>query len=124
MPGFELTKNEIEIVVLIANTGWSNPKIARFLFKSDKTIKCHLSRVFVKLGCESRTEVAIWLWKHGVVSEVDGRKVVGYERRHQARGYDGDASGHRPNEGLEAVRSLWNDAPQGEETRSRMGAVI
>jgi DNA-binding NarL/FixJ family response regulator len=59
----QLTDREQEVMRSVAR-GLSNGQIARELFLSEKTVKNHLNRIYVKLGFRSRAEaVAAW---HGV----------------------------------------------------------
>ena len=51
-----LTPKEIEIIKLIQE-GYSNSKIARVLSLSEHTIKCHVNRIFKKLGVNSRAQL-------------------------------------------------------------------
>ncbi|MBI5301001.1 MAG: response regulator transcription factor [Chloroflexi bacterium] len=55
-----LTRREREIAALVA-TGASNKEIAYQLTISDKTVKNILTKVFVKTGTRSRTELAVQL---------------------------------------------------------------
>lgn len=52
-----LTPVEQEIVRLVAE-GLTNPQIGDRLFISKRTVQAHLARIFVKLGVNSRSEVA------------------------------------------------------------------
>lgn len=55
-----LTRREREIATLVA-TGASNKEIALQLAISTKTVKNMLTKVFVKTGARSRTELAVQL---------------------------------------------------------------
>jgi DNA-binding NarL/FixJ family response regulator len=56
-----LTPREFEIVDLIAR-GRSNHEIARRLVLSDKTVRNHVSQIYLKLQVRDRAEaVALWL---------------------------------------------------------------
>jgi len=55
-PASALTKRERRIAELVAE-GCSNGEIAHRLRLSEKTVKNHLTRVFQKLGCRSRTRL-------------------------------------------------------------------
>ncbi len=52
-----LTKRELEIAELITDR-LTNPQIAGKLFLSKKTVETHIRNLFVKLGAQSRVEVA------------------------------------------------------------------
>ncbi len=53
----ELTEREDEVLRLLA-TGASNQQIADRLFISDGTVKCHVRRIFRKIGVSSRAQAA------------------------------------------------------------------
>lgn len=58
-----LTEREREVMECVSR-GLTNGAVARELFLSEKTVKNHLNRIFVKLGLTSRAEaMAAW---HGV----------------------------------------------------------
>jgi DNA-binding CsgD family transcriptional regulator/N-acetylneuraminic acid mutarotase len=61
-----LTERELEIVRAVA-TGATNQQIARNLVISVNTVKVHLKNIFVKLDIQSRTEVALYAVKEGLV---------------------------------------------------------
>ena len=52
----DLTKREREICALL---GMSNKAIAKQLFRSELTIKTHVSNILKKLGVKSRTQAAV-----------------------------------------------------------------
>jgi DNA-binding NarL/FixJ family response regulator len=62
----ELSLRELDIVRLITD-GLSNKEISARLFLSEKTIKNHTSRIFVKFGVSARTQVAVYALKAGLV---------------------------------------------------------
>jgi DNA-binding CsgD family transcriptional regulator/N-acetylneuraminic acid mutarotase len=61
-----LTERELEIVRAVA-TGATNQQIARDLTISINTVKVHLKNIFAKLDIQSRTEVALYAVKAGLV---------------------------------------------------------
>ena len=61
-----LTERELEIVRAVA-TGATNQQIARELTISVNTVKVHLKNIFAKLDIQSRTEVALYAVKEGLV---------------------------------------------------------
>jgi DNA-binding CsgD family transcriptional regulator len=61
-----LTDRELEIVRAVA-TGATNQQIARDLEISVNTVKVHLKNIFAKLEIQSRTEVALFAVKEGLV---------------------------------------------------------
>ena len=61
-----LTERELEIVRAVA-TGATNQQIARELTISVNTVKVHLKNIFAKLDIQSRTEVALYAVREGLV---------------------------------------------------------
>jgi DNA-binding NarL/FixJ family response regulator len=60
-----LTDREREVLVQIA-LGRSNREIARALVVSEKTVKTHVSNLFMKLGVQDRTQAALYAVRHGL----------------------------------------------------------
>lgn len=60
-----LTERELQVLKLIA-TGRSNREIARELSVAEKTVKTHVSNVFMKLGVQDRTQAALYAVRHGL----------------------------------------------------------
>ena len=58
-----LTRRESEVARLIAD-GLSNKEIATRLNMSEGTVKIHLHNIYLKLGVDNRTAVAILLTRH------------------------------------------------------------
>jgi NarL family two-component system response regulator LiaR len=63
----QLTTREIEILRLAAK-GMSNKDIAGVLFLSLRTVKAHLTNIFNKMGCGSRTDAIIKGLKEGFIT--------------------------------------------------------
>ncbi len=63
----ELTEREMEVLCLIAQ-GKSNQETADLLFIGIKTVKFHVTNIFVKLNVEDRTQAAIYAFKHRLVT--------------------------------------------------------
>lgn len=61
-----LTERELEMVKAVA-TGATNQQIARDLSISVNTVKVHLKNIFAKLDIQSRTEVALYAIREGLV---------------------------------------------------------
>jgi DNA-binding NarL/FixJ family response regulator len=61
-----LTPREREVATLLAE-GLSNGEIARRLYISTKTASVHVSNILAKLNMTSRTEVATWAIRSGLV---------------------------------------------------------
>lgn len=59
-----LSQREREVAELVA-TGKTNQKIAEALFMSPKTVEAHLTRIFTKLGVQSRAAVGSRLAEEG-----------------------------------------------------------
>ncbi len=64
-----LTAREQEVALQIA-AGKGNREIAETLEIGAHTVETHVGNVLRKLDLASRTEVAVWLWKHGLVEEA------------------------------------------------------
>ncbi|WP_276521960.1 helix-turn-helix transcriptional regulator [Gordonia terrae] len=58
-PAIDFTEREDEVLRLLA-TGASNQQIAERLFISDGTVKCHVRRIFRKIGVSSRAQAAAY----------------------------------------------------------------
>ncbi|MEX0623589.1 response regulator [Saccharospirillum sp.] len=61
-----LTQREIEIVRLMAG-GYSNKEIARAIFKSEGTIKNHVSNILAKLNVRDRTRAVLKALELGLI---------------------------------------------------------
>ncbi|MBI9103467.1 MAG: response regulator transcription factor [Spirochaetales bacterium] len=57
---FDLTNREIEIIKLISK-GYSNTRISKELFISEKTVKKHISNIFEKTATKSRSQLIFLL---------------------------------------------------------------
>ncbi len=66
----QLTARETEILRLAAK-GMSNKDIANTLFISLRTVKAHLTNIFNKMGCGSRTDAIIKGLKEGYITLDD-----------------------------------------------------
>ena len=60
----KLSLREREIAEAISK-GLNNKEIAELLFVSEGTIKNHLTSILEKLELRDRTQLAIWVLKHG-----------------------------------------------------------
>jgi DNA-binding NarL/FixJ family response regulator len=60
-----LTDRELEVLGLV-RAGLPNKLIARRLEISEKTVKAHLTNVFMRIGVSDRTQAALWAERHGV----------------------------------------------------------
>lgn len=69
----QLTPREMEILRLAAR-GMSNKEIAGELFLSLRTVKAHLTNIFNKMGCGSRTDAIIKGLRQGYISLDDMAK--------------------------------------------------
>jgi two-component system, NarL family, response regulator LiaR len=68
--GGQLTSREIEILKW-ASRGLSNKEISEKLFISLRTVKAHMTNIFNKLGCSSRTDAIIKGLKQGYIDLND-----------------------------------------------------
>ncbi len=62
-----LTERETEVLRLLAQ-GQSNKQIAHNLHNTEQTIKTHVSKIFSKLGVQSRTQATLYAIRIGLVS--------------------------------------------------------
>jgi DNA-binding NarL/FixJ family response regulator len=61
-----LTARERDVAVLVGR-GRPNREIATSLSIGERTVQTHLSNVLKKLGLSSRTQVALWVAREGLV---------------------------------------------------------
>ncbi len=61
-----LTARELEVLRLVAS-GASNPEIARSLYLSERTVKGHISSIFLKLDVRDRAAAIIRAYDAGIV---------------------------------------------------------
>ena len=64
-----LTRRQNEIAVLIAR-GCSNAEIAEALTITPGTAGNHVAQIMRRLGCKSRTHVAVWAVQHGLLADT------------------------------------------------------
>ena len=63
-----LTRREREVAALVAE-GRSNRHIAEKLFVSERTAEAHVQNILIKLGFTSRTQVAGWAVREGLLND-------------------------------------------------------
>jgi DNA-binding NarL/FixJ family response regulator len=73
-PAAELTARELEVVRLIGS-GEPNKRIASALGIGERTVRSHVSSILAKLGLTSRTQVALWAAREGIVGSDGDRRV-------------------------------------------------
>lgn len=61
-----LTPRERDVLSLMAQ-GSSNAAIAKTLSIAEQTVRNYVSRLYDKIGINSRVELAVWAHKHGIV---------------------------------------------------------
>jgi two-component system, NarL family, response regulator DevR len=62
-----LTERERQIIRLIAQ-GWDNARIAGALCLSEQTIRNYVSRLYGKIGVQTRAEAVVWGRDHGMTA--------------------------------------------------------
>ncbi len=60
-----LTEREREVIALLAQ-GMQNKEVGQHLHIADNTVRRHLVAIFEKLGVESRLELVIYAFRHGL----------------------------------------------------------
>lgn len=68
-PAVKLSAREREVLELVGQ-GLPNKLIARRLEISEKTVKAHLTQVFLQLRVTDRTQAALWLERNGLPETV------------------------------------------------------
>lgn len=76
---WELTAREVQVITLTA-CGCSRGQVAQILGLSPLTIKTHLRRIALKLGCSSRAEIVTRACRLGIVAGPAARGEVDGER--------------------------------------------
>ncbi len=71
-----LTAREREVAMLIAQ-GKSNQTIADVLVVTKRTVETHIGNIMFKLGCTSRTQIAVWAVETGLAETSGGRLEQG-----------------------------------------------
>ena len=66
----KLTVREGEIAALIAQ-GKSNQAIADTLVVTRRTVETHIGNIMFKLGCTSRTQIAVWAVEKGLANKPE-----------------------------------------------------
>jgi DNA-binding NarL/FixJ family response regulator len=66
-----LTAREEQIAVLLAK-GLSNKAIAKTLVIAQRTAETHVANILVKLGLNSRGQVAAWVAEHRGIDSPEG----------------------------------------------------
>jgi DNA-binding NarL/FixJ family response regulator len=62
-----LSERETEVLYLVAS-GLANKQVARELGIAESTVKCHVTGILTKLGLPSRTQVALYAARTGLVA--------------------------------------------------------
>jgi DNA-binding NarL/FixJ family response regulator len=62
-----LSERETEVLYLVAR-GQANKQVARDLGIAESTVKCHVTAILTKLGLPSRTQVALYAARTGLVA--------------------------------------------------------
>lgn len=74
-PGIELlTERETEVLGAVG-AGLSNAQIGMRLFMSEATVKAHVSKIFAKLDCTNRVQIAIIAHEAGLI-DLDSDRAL------------------------------------------------
>ena len=65
-----LTPREAEVLAELTK-GKSNREVASALFVTEKTVKTHISNIFIKLEVQDRTQAALYAVKHGLTETAN-----------------------------------------------------
>jgi DNA-binding NarL/FixJ family response regulator len=66
-----------QAVLRRAAGGQSNEEIAEGLSMTVEAVRQHMKQVFRKIGCEDRTQAALWAIRHGLVEDAQSRDSTG-----------------------------------------------
>jgi non-specific serine/threonine protein kinase len=66
-PSFPLTERQREVTALVAR-GLTNQEIASALVISPRTAETHIQNILIKLDLGSRSQLAVWAHRHGVLA--------------------------------------------------------
>ncbi len=75
-----LTKEQKQTAILVMQ-GWSNEKIGQFLYLSEKSVDCRLTKLFRLLGVKNRIELMACLEKNPQLMAVPRFKSISATRR-------------------------------------------
>lgn len=64
-----LSNREFEVFLLVCK-GISNKEVADKVFTSEKTVKFHLTNIYRKLGCKSRSEMTAKFYQKDLPQDV------------------------------------------------------
>jgi DNA-binding NarL/FixJ family response regulator len=67
--GSDLTDREHQLLRLLV-LGWDNARIARELNLGEQTVRNYLSRMYAKLGVQTRSETIAWAHEHKMIREA------------------------------------------------------
>src|SRR5215213_3746016 len=68
-----LTTRELDVLVLLAD-GLPNKVIGHRLGIAEKTVKAHVTHIFHAIGVTDRTQVALWVERHGLSPRQNERR--------------------------------------------------
>lgn len=87
-----LSRRELEVLRLIAR-GMGNPEIARTVHRTKRAVEWHIKNLYLRLGCNERTELYRLGLEAGLADIDDVHWVQIFEHVHQEPGASGDLNG-------------------------------
>jgi len=75
------TRREKEVLDLIVNEGMGNRQVGNRLGMSERTVKVHVYKMCMKVGAQSRLELAVMMWQDpryllGWREDIDSRRRI------------------------------------------------
>ena len=79
-PGFDLLSEREAAVISMIASGYKNAEIAQAINISRSTVRADITRIREKLNIDSRTELAAYVVRHGVIQEAFDEQDMTHSR--------------------------------------------